>query len=400
MKLLNDERGQTVIMAAFCLPLLMGFVALAVDVGLMFRAERQVQAAADSGAIAGAKELEFGDAIAAAKADAARNGVVDGSVGTTVTVNNPPLSGPHAGDTSYVEVIASESQSTFFMSIFNQGSMTVSGRAVAGMRPSNACVYVLNPTASYAMNLQGSFDVSTPGCGVVVNSNSSTALEFTGSGGTLTAGSVGVVGGVGGQIGDSNPMPVTGIAPQNDPLAYVPPPEYNTSSVPCGAAPTTTTIGPSNAGGTVCYSGDVTLSNQTLNPGVYVFTGNVSFSGTVTGTGVTFYLLGGLDASNGVLNLSAPTSGTYNGILIFADRNNSNSLSFDKGSASGNLDGIIYAPNSPMQLNDSGGDTNGGLSFNTDLIVSTLYDKTATLTITSYSGTNNNSPLIRAVLVE
>jgi Flp pilus assembly protein TadG len=43
------------------MPLLLGFVALAVDVGLMFRAEREMQTAADSGAIAGAEELNYGD---------------------------------------------------------------------------------------------------------------------------------------------------------------------------------------------------------------------------------------------------------------------------------------------------------------------------------------------------
>lgn len=400
MKPLADERGQTVIFAAFCLPLLMGFLALAVDMGIVFRAERQMQTAADSGAIAGARELAFGDAIAAARSDAARNGVTNGVNGASVAVNNPPGSGPHAGDAGYVEVIVSEPQKTYFMNIFNRGSMTVSARAVAGRVPSNACVYVLNPTAPYAMNLQGSFDVSTPGCGVIVNSNSPTALQFTGSGGTLTAASVAVAGGVGGQIADSDPIPVTGVAPQNDPLGYVPPPEYNTPSVPCGPVPTGSTIGPGTSDGTVCYSGNVTLSNKTLNPGVYVFTGDVSFSGTVTGTGVTFYLLGGLDASNGTLDLTSPSSGTYNGMLIFSARDNASTLSFDKGNASGILNGIIYAPDSPMMLNDSGGDKDGGLSFNTDLIVNTLFDKTATLTITSYTGTVNNSPLSRPALVE
>lgn len=400
MKRLRDEDGQTIILAALCMPLLLGFVALAVDAGLMFRAEREMQTAADSGAVAGAKELNFGDVTSAAKADTARNGVTDGVNGAMVTVNNPPLSGPHAGNPYYVEVIVTKSQATFFMNVLNRSSMTVLGRAVAGQRPSGDCVYVLNPTASNAMNLQGSFDVSTPGCGVIVNSSSPNALQFTGSGGTLTAGSVGVTGGVGGQVGDSHPAPVTGIAPQSDPLSYVPPPSYNTPQVPCGAVPSGSTIGPATSSGTVCYSGNVTLSNKTLKPGVYVFTGNVSFSGTVTGTGVTFYLLGGLDASNGTLNLSSPGSGTYNGMLIFASRTNSSQLTFDKGNASGTLSGIIYAPDSPMELDDSGGDKNGGLSFTTDLIVNTLYDKTATLTITSYSGSVNNSPLTRIAIVE
>lgn len=400
LNLLVDERGQTIILAALCMSVLLGFLALAVDVGLMFNAKREMQTAADSAAIAGAQELNFGDVIAAAKADSARNAVTDGKYGATVTVNNPPKSGPHTGNGAYVEVIVSQSQATFFMNALSRKSMTVSGRAVAGQRPSDACIYVLNPTAPGAMTLQGSFDVSTPGCGVIVDSNDPDALQFTGSGGTLTSSSVAVVGGTGGQTGDSHPPPVIGVAPQSDPMSYIPPPAYSTPSVPCGSVPSGSSIGPATSTGTVCYSGNVTLSNKTLKPGVYVFTGNVSFSGTITGSGVSFYLLGSLDASNGTLNLTAPTSGTYNGILLFAGRNNSNSLSFDKGNASGSLTGIIYAPDSAMILNDSGGDKNGGLSLITDLIVNTLFDKTATLTVTSYSHSVKTSPLVKVALVE
>ena len=400
MKRLSDESGQTIIMAALVMPLLLGFVALAVDVGITFRAEREMQTAADAGAVAGAAEIDFGDVVTAARASSTLNGVTNGVNGATVAVNNPPASGAHAGDGNYVEVIVTKTQPTYFMNVFNRGSMTVLGRAVAGHRPSNACIYVLNPTAPQAMKLSGSFDVSTPGCGVIVNSNSPNALQFTGAGGTLTAGSVAVNGGVGGQIGDSNPPPVAGVASQSDPLAYVNAPAYNTSDIPCGAVPSTSTIGPSTAGGTVCYAGNVTLSNKTMSPGVYVFTGNVSFSGTVTGTGVTFYLLGGLNASNGTLHLTAPDSGPYNGLLIFAARDNPNWLVFDKGNASGILNGIIYAPDSNMYLHDSGGDKNGGLQFITDLVVNTLDDNTATLTMTSYSGTVNDSPLSRVGLVE
>src|ERR1035437_9302695 len=130
MKLLQDERGQTIILAALCFTMLLGFVALAVDVGLMFRAKRVMQTAADSGAIAGAEELNYADVTAAAQADAARNGVTNGSDGATVAVNNPQLQGPHTGSAGYVEVIVSQSQATYFMNVFSRGSMTVSGRAV------------------------------------------------------------------------------------------------------------------------------------------------------------------------------------------------------------------------------------------------------------------------------
>ena len=101
----------------------------------------------------------------------------------------------------------------------NFSTVNVSARAVAGSPgASNSCVYILDPTASDAMELQGSFDVTAPNCGVVADSNASDALQLTGGGGTLTAGSVSVVGGDGGQTGDSTPAPVTGATPVSDPL--------------------------------------------------------------------------------------------------------------------------------------------------------------------------------------
>ena len=113
---------------------LLGFVGLATDVGTLLNAKRKIQTAADSAAIAGAAELSYGNAtyvIAQAKADAVNNGQTDGSNGTTVTVNPPPVGGLHAGNANYVEVIVSQNQPTMFMKIFNLNTVAVSARAVA-----------------------------------------------------------------------------------------------------------------------------------------------------------------------------------------------------------------------------------------------------------------------------
>ena len=156
-----------------------------------------------------------------------------------------------------------------------------------------------------------------------------------------------------------------------------------------------------------CYSAqNITIQNATLSAGTYIFSntsGTVQFSGTVDGSaGVTLYTQGSINASNGTLDLVAPTSGTYEGIVMFADRSDTGGqIMFDKGSASGSITGIIYAPDTPMELHDSGGDINGGLQLTTDLIVYKLFDKTATLSITSYSLSNPSStPLSKVALAE
>jgi len=398
MKRLKDDSGQALVITALCMTCLFGFVALATDVGLTLREKRLLQIAADSAAIAGALELNYSSASVtnAAQAAATRNGFTNGTNGATVTINTPPHNGPHqvAG---YVEVIISQSQPTLFMNLFGIASMTPTVRAVAMNGGSSfGCVYVLSPNASPAMNLQGSFDVTAPNCGVVVDSNADGALHFTGGGGTLSAGSVGVVGTATGQTGDSTTPIVQNIVAQSDPLGYL----DASFPTPTGCVAGGTLTGSITPG---CYSGNVTLSNAVLT-GTYVFTGNVTLSNSVTtGTaGGTIDLTAGTltETPNTVLNIVAPTTGTFHGIAIMAPPSNTSTLTFEFGNATGTVDGIIYAPGAKLFLHDSGGDHSGGLTLITDLLVGTLDDQTATLNIQSYSQNTAGSPLTKVALVE
>jgi len=66
--LLNEERGGVLILVALLMVALLSMTALAVDVGLLYSARRQMVNAADAAALAGAQELiNGGDAIAVAK---------------------------------------------------------------------------------------------------------------------------------------------------------------------------------------------------------------------------------------------------------------------------------------------------------------------------------------------
>jgi Flp pilus assembly protein TadG len=415
---LKEESGQAMVLTLLCMICLLGFVGFAADVGTLFHAKRNLQIAADSAAIAGAAELNYGDMTAAADAAAAQNGVTVGTNGGAVAVNSPPTEGAYVGQAGYVEAIVSQNQPTFFMKVFNIGSQTVAARAVAwNGGSSNGCVYVCNPSAVGAMTLQGSFDVSAPKCGVIVDSNNPDALQFTGGGGTLTAGSVGVVGGDGGQTGDSTPAPVTGIAQQTCPLSNIVFPDPTTMT--CTTPPGGNLTGPISAG---CYSapavskglGTLNISNVTLGAGTYVLEGNVTLNGSITsaagGTTLDIYngaLSEGTAATN--INLTAPApcangaspcGGSYGGIAIMQPPSNTNTITFEFGDSTGTIDGIIYAPTAQLFLHDSGGDKSGGISLITDLIVGTLYDQTGTLSITSYSTTVGNSPLTKIALVE
>jgi hypothetical protein len=124
-----------------------------------------------------------------------------------------------------------------------------------------------------------------------------------------------------------------------------------------------------------CYGG-LTISGSgtvTLAAGLYYIDGpfKITGSGTVSGTNVTIYLPNSSGASfttsgSGTLNLSAPTSGSYNGILFYQNPNNTADMSIN-GSGTLNLQGIIYAPGSNLTMNGS-----GSSQFYTALVTNSL----------------------------
>ena len=411
--LLRDESGQTLIFVAASMSVIFGFLAMAADVGTLLHDKRNLQIAADSAAIAGAVEENVNPAAANVRAAGAlaatQNGFTNGSNQATVTINPPPANGPHTGAAGYVEAIVSQVEPVFFMKLFSFATMRVTARAVAfNGATSSQCTLALNQNQPDTIDLQGSFNANFPGCTVVDDSNDPNALNFTGGGGSLTAGAVGVVGGAGGHTGDSTPPPQTGVAPVSDPLANLPAPTYNAAS--CTAPPSGTSWGPASPGGTVCYSGNIKVQqNITMAAGTYVFTGDLDFTGhgSLTGAGnpaapgVTLYFagpngqLGGPGNGNTTLNLTAPTSGPYNGILIYQDRTDSNLAEFN-GTPITNLTGIIYMPDNALEFS---GNTTSNLI--TDLIVNQLIEQgNATVNITNYNTTVNNSPLTTVALVE
>jgi hypothetical protein len=423
MKRMRDESGQTVILVALCLTCILGFVGFATDVGVLLHAKRNLQIAADAAALAGANEINI-DATkiqAAGQAASAQNGFTDGSNGVSAAINNGPLHGPHAGDASYVEAIVTQSQPTFFMKLFSFSSMPVAARAVAFNGASNGfgCLTALNQTAPKAIELQGNFTVDAPGCQVIDDSKDPCALQFTGSAGNLTAGSVGVVGpALGGSQGvcgfptDSTPVPVTGVPQASDPLAST----YHSLTAAqigsCAAPPSGNTWG--SSGGTVladgskvfCYSGNISIGNNvTMMPGTYVFTGSLGLQGhgSLAGTNVTIYLA----APNGNMNmggsgtstlgpLSAPSSGPYQNVVIYEEPADTNPVNLE-GTPISNLSGIVYLPSAQLQL---GGNGTLNQTLNVDLVVNTLYDfGNATVNITDFS-TTHNTPLHTIALVE
>jgi len=382
---------------------LLGFVAFAVDMGIMLLEKRELQTAVDAAAIAGAAEV-YGDWQTAAQTDAKQNGVDHNSPGTTVAVHDGPSSGPQVGNKNYVEVIATRSTNTFFMNVFEElanhtglGSMTVSARAVAGALPSPYCIYTLSssPPGGMGISLANDASISASNCGILDNATGSQALFV--QGGNVTARTIGVVGGEGGGGGTYAPAPTTGINPVGDPLSFLTPPSNPGGCINLGLFGGSPPPFPPG-----CYSG-LTIGgnvNVAFLPGTYYITGpvNITTTGTVSGSGVTFYfsptgsfMQGGPPYST--LNLSAPTSGPYSGILFYQDPSNTGTMTL--AGNSGTMSGVLYLP--AAQLNLVGPSS----SFNISVVAGSL---SATgnyvFTLTPYLSPSGTTPLVVPVLTE
>jgi len=355
--------------------------ALAVDVGDLWTTRRLMQSAADAGAMAGADELALGGSsssiITVAKDATSHNGFTDGasrpggSGNITVSVHNPPISGAYAGNANAVEVDVSQTQNTYFMKVLGFNTVPVSTSAVAVTLDSGSCVYSLDKTADGAVTVAGTAAVNSA-CGLYDNSNSSTALTVTG-GGTLSAPSVGVVGGTNINGGGSAP-PTTGIAVFGDPLAYIAAPSFDSSV--CNGNFKNTNLSGSYSPQTFCGGISVNAgSTVTFSPGLYIIDGGgitINGGATVSGTGVTFYLTGDNKSSSGpknyagvninstaTVNFSSPcdsSSGGIPGMLFFQDRSETvGTASSINGSSTSTYSGAIYFPTTALSYAGSTG---------------------------------------------
>ena len=446
--------GQILLLATISMVMLLGFTALAVDIGYLYSTRRRMQTAADAAAIAGATALRDGQDYTKAAGDVTSlNGFTNSQNDVTVAVSEPTLPPPYPSDVTYVEVDISQTVPTYFLRALGYKSMNVGARAVSGAVAGPACIYLLDRTDAQTLSLTGGSSV-TAQCGIVDDSSSSSGLSLS-DGASLTATSIGVsASNFSPPDADISPRPVPNVAALPDPLA----------ARAQGAAPSVGTCSQNistitgtdelNGGGTLnltpaVYSGGIRIAGNggtvtfaagdygnsvsaagslnsltfnpgqyqnggngdsitlagniaaAFNPGSYTFCGAVDISGdssvtlqpgtyfggiriagnanitfspgtyilggggltvsgrvTLKGSGVTFYnssapgfAYAPIDLRRRVAaNLSAPTSGTFEGFLFFQDPSvpvGSAGLTI-LGNSSSTFDGIIYSPNTAI----------------------------------------------------
>ncbi len=375
----HTERGQILIMAVLLITVLLGLVGLAVDAWFAYAQRRQTQNAADEAALAGAHRLLEGGSIASAMT-AAHDYVHANGFNITAScppICIPPLSGPHAGDVKYVEVTVEEQPTTFFIHALLSGGSTVQGRGVAGflLFPEPYALIVLNTSDCLAFEMKGGASMTITDGGIMVNSDCGlNAFRKTGSGDLLVDGSIDVAGGIdvgGSGVISPSPNPNRPWA-VSDPLALLPPPDpaaYQAQGAGTAATPVTWAY---NSGGDLTlspgtyyggFSSNCTCT-ITLQPGMYVMagggftkSGGVNFVGdevtiyvtenptNPTGDGAPkpFNLTG-----SGVLDLSPPTSGIYEGITLWQDV--AITEDFKMTGSNDLISGILYAPGAQLDI--------------------------------------------------
>ena len=442
MRLHRDERGQTIILVALSLPFMLGFIGMATDVGALFKDKRTIQTAADAAAIAGALNLNYGNYSQAAIDAAKANGYTNGSNGVVVDPEDPPkwAHSEYKGATpGYVEVTITKKEPTIFLALFGYPSVTVLARAVATNQASSAgCLYSVGTSGTGFTN-NGTVTVNASSCGLVVDSADPTsAMVLNGHSDTVNLGSIGVVGGYTGDGSPTvNPTPVTGVAPESDPLNYLPQYSFTSTSTKGNGKTTTYTVScasgydcsdspitvPANCattgssssgtynvapGSTLspgCYAGLTFPSSGTvtLNPGLYLIAGDLTFGGgNVNGNGVTFYWgstngkNGNISFGSGTYDLVAPNDKTalFNGVLLAESITDTNNISFG-GNSNTTIDGVVYAPGTSFKMAGT-----PQIHLNADFVVHDI-TLSGNVTLSSYDALSGvASPLNSVALVE
>ena len=381
-KLWRDKRGNALVIAAGALPLVLGSAGLASDTIQWALWKRQLQRAADSGAIAGVYSI--------VGADGARTNVTS-AVDRDLTYNNhlayayskvvgAPTSGPYTSDPYAVQVRLSVQQRLGFSGMFMSFTPTITATATATIAPSGRyCVISLEDTATTGITMTGNATVNL-GCGMITNSTSMTAAVATGSS-SVTSSPIAAVGGI---AASNNWGSGTVLQPftvaQEDPYKNVNPPAIPN---PCNQAYSDGSNGTGNGNGNNsgtpdgpgCYSSININSNVTMTPGTYIINGGdfeIGSQAHVTCNGCTFILTSDSAATNpssvgtvhfnggAEIDLTAQSTGPYAGLLIYQDRRAENCNSAQcqnhiNGNASSSFQGAFYFPNQQTLFNGTAG---------------------------------------------
>ena len=414
-RLWKDRRGNALLIAGAALPLLIGSAGLATDTIQWVLWKRELQRLADSAALAGVYARVSGTTVGTCSNvssptyanpvayDIKTNNVITSDSNLACTVNNPPTAGSYTADANAVRVNLSMQRSLSFSALFMSSAPTITANATATIVPSgNYCVVSLESAAVTGIDATGSTNVNL-GCGMITNSTSMSAAVATGSS-SVTASPIAAVGGIPSSThwGTGTVLQPFTVA-QADPFASVTPTTPSSCSGSVTVQPSDNLTDTTNSTSTTaddalspgCYASMNLKGTVTLQPGTYYIDGGdftvnsgavVNCSGCVivmSNRNSTSNTIGDVDLNgNATINMTAPDSGTYSGILFYQDRRaaSDNDIKIN-GNSSSKFQGAFYFPKADLTFTGSAG-------MNTNCMQIVAKD----VTFTGNSAINNTCP--------
>jgi hypothetical protein len=394
-KLIKDRRGNALVIAGACLPLIVGAAGLATDTIQWTLAKRQLQRAADSAAIAGVYDRESSSGGTSTVGTTVAHDLTLNSHTRFAMVSGYPVVTFPADSGSMknqVKVELHVQQPLPFSSLFMSAAPVIIANATAASVPAggDACVQALETSAGkIGINITGNAGIYMPDCVMYSNSPSSNSAAAGGSS-NVTADSVATVGGV----QQSNNWHVSAYRPYSpsldDPFAGVTPQPSDmkcaghnetkgskTEWVNDALTEATDMANAKAADGSPanCWTSMSVGSSGTLNvPAdfgpIYVNGGDAFIQGDLNCTHCSIILTNSDTSSSASIgnfkvnasskiNISAPTSGTFKGIAVYQDRRagDTNPGSKINGNSDSAIVGALYFPSQELSYNGTGNTT-------------------------------------------
>ena len=356
----RDRRGTVAVITAMLASALIGFGALAVDVGLWKTNQAALQGGADQAAYAASYNATYGVSTQKneGKALAAANGFVDGQGGVAVAINIPPLTGSYTTTSNAIEAIITQPQTSFLRGVVSNGPVTASGRAVVAPVTGPTCVMALTPSG-YGISLVGAGSIGATNCDVFDDSVSSSANCDVGVIGVAAITAYDVL------FGQPACPGLAVVASDNFKAPAAPSPDpYAAYTMPAATQPCMDTgINLLNSAVTLSkpgtYCGFTTIGAVTLNlgaPGVYIFSSSINVTGTFSlsgGSNNTTVVMSGtstLTVTGAMsVNLHCLTTGPTAGIALWFDKSTGEPFTMTAASYL-SIIGALYAPSSAVTL--------------------------------------------------
>jgi Flp pilus assembly protein TadG len=368
---IRNQDGASIVFIGMLMPVLVGGMGLAAEVGYWQVHHRAMQNAADAAAIAAATNANPNNYAAEAKGVAAAYGFADGAGQIKVTATNP-ASATNCSSNCYV-VTLTDNVPLFLSQVVgyhgnatvgNAGASTITASSVAtSTQAYSYCILALGGSGQQGIRSDGSPTANLNGCNVMSNTSATCNGHNLGA----AVGDAHTTDNGCGNIQNSNvptaPDAFASLAsniPSNTCSGSYPQEPVHTHDPPLPAQ-NKLSGSYSNLGNKVVCGDQQLTGNLTLNNTVLVIENGVLDTNgfTLKGSGLTVIFSGTnngtyqhIPTGGGTLDIAAPVSGAWSGVAMYQDPalTHGVDMSAAGNSPTWNLSGLVYLPHSSVTL--------------------------------------------------